>query len=282
MVRSSSKANFHGNWAQVQEQLLSVQQSDFKAEEGVRRGSSIQKKGCLLGGIAILAVLFLTQAAASGGMAGYEVFAGIGFAVCLVGVVVVLAGTVIVSRHSGKDLDNDRYEMPLKLLRMVEVDLDPCKEMSVTVDFRPSLSSAFVQEVNQAGFLFFRWGPKVTTYAQTWLTISASTAQGYRLGLEITRCSKYKVVAKRKRVKTRLRCFDLVRISVRPPRGKTVGMTRETRLLPPGNHRFRSFQGKATAQGSVIKAVGPIMLAERVSEAEIVSLLISAFRGLVR
>ena len=272
-----SKYQIEGTWEEVRQRLAEMESSDSHAESQVSTGNKTAGWGCgiLVVGV-VLAMAQMNQVGA--------VVAGLGLCI-------VVLGLIYNSLYSSFDLDNMRYKLPMKLLDSIAVDLDPGKTISVMIDFRASQSSQFVQKVEQSGVLFFKYGPKVTYYSHPWLELCATSADGHRIKLSVSREGTYKVVPKRKRTKTRLRYVDSVSLSVRPPGGQKLNVSPGTTLTPPNNSRFRTFRGQLTPQGAVVKAVGPhyYTISNRGTQSggdhlvgnDLVVLMMSCFRGLV-
>ncbi len=278
MAFTKNRFQLVGNWDEIRAKLQEVQASDSKAETEISRANKAAGWGCglLVAGIVCLFVV--------PPLSGILMFAG--------GAVIVL-GMIYRAMNSSYDLENQRYEVPLKLLETICVDLEPNKEISLTVDFRASQNSQFVQKVEQSKFLIFSTGPKVTYFSHPWLSLSAITALGYKLQVDITREGTYKEVPKRKRTKTKLRFYDTVSVAVRPPRGSSLSAEATgTPLAAPLNHRFRSFRGQVTSRGAVAKVAGPVSWVvsnrgtssggEQLGARDILTLIMSAFRGVVQ
>ena len=270
-----SKYRLEGPWEQVRQQLAHLESSDSHAEKQVSSGNKIMGGGCVT---LIVGFLLLAVTGPFGGI------------IAFVGVCLLILGAVYNSMFSSYDLENMRYQVPTSLLDTLAVDLDTSKNVSLMIDFRASQSKEFIQKVEQSSFLFFSFGPKVSYFSHPWLEFSAASVDGHRLKLSISREGSYKVVPKRKRTKTKLRYVDSVTISVRPPAGQAVAIATGTNLAPPQGSRFRSFRGQVTAQGAVVKAVGPhyYTVSNRGTSSggdhlvgrDLVILLLSCFRGL--
>lgn len=236
-----SKYRMEGPWDQVRQQLSQLQGSDDHAETQISRGNRVALGGCLLVLLAGLALFASFDAIATPlGFSGF----------CL-----LMGGLVYHALFSTYDLENMRYELPLRFLDTIAIDLDPTRPVSLMIDFRASQSRPFVVNVEQSGFLFFQFGPKVTYFDHLWLELSATSADGYRMKLQVRRQGSFKEVPKRKRTKTRLRYCDVVQASVRPPQGQVS--TGVAQVAPPLGNRFVSFRGQMTPQGAVVKATGP-------------------------
>lgn len=278
MAFTKNRFQLVGNWDEVRAKLQEVQTSDNKAEGEMKRGYVGVAWGLGILVLGILCLVFVPP------LSGILMFAG--------GAVIIL-GLIYRTMNASYDLENQRYEIPLQLLETICVDLDPSKEISLTVDFRASQTSQFVTKVEQSKFLIFSSGPKVTYFSHPWLTLAAITALGYKLQVDVTREGTYKEVPKRKRTKTKLRFYDVVTVAVRPPRGSSLSIDRTgTPLAAPLNHRFRTFRGQVTSRGAIAKVAGPVSWVVRnrstssggqqLASHDLLTLIMSAFRGVVK
>lgn len=205
------------------------------------------------------------------------------------GVLVVIAGIlkVVAAAH---DLDNLRYELPASLLDTVAVDLDPHKPVNLFIDFRASQSYEFVQKVKQDWRGFVGVGPRLSYFSQVWLKLSATTVDGYRLRLSVTREGTLKSVPKSKHTKTRLRYVDCVQASVRPGKGRAMTVASDAPLAAPRMSRLTRFRGQISTRGAVARAAGPqyyeisdlgkTSVGEHLKGRDLAVMLMACFRGL--
>lgn len=269
------KVTLQGNLAEVSEQLGHLAHSDRTAETGTASAHRIQSWGCVL--LLIGGLLAAIVAPTAGGV------------LFVVALGLLFIGGVRHSSASAYDLENMRYEIPDSLLKTLAVDLDPERPIQLQLDFRASQSPQFKQKVEVKRFLFFTYGPSITYFSHPWLELSASTVDGHRIKLTITRDGTYKSVPKRKRTKTRMRYWDVVQAVVRPASGAAAPTTTAT-LDTPQSLGLRSFRGQVSAQGATAKAVGPVYYSvsnrgttnggSHLGSREVLGVLISCFRGL--
>ncbi|MFN8606095.1 MAG: hypothetical protein U0931_01095 [Vulcanimicrobiota bacterium] len=267
---AKGRMQLEGNWASLLSQLTEISKNDSEAETKVAAGN---RTGCW--GLALVFIGIFTTAL------------GIGLPILIVGIVMTIYGFSRSSSASQYDLENMRYQLPMEILEKLAVDLDPERPMSLMIDFRASQSPQFVQKTEQNKVLFFATGPKTTYFSHPWLELSASTVDGHRIKLSLTREGSYKEVAKRKRTKTRLRYYDVISSVVRPPAGQAWTPASVDKPRRPG---LRSFQGRVNQQGVAAKASGPIysVVSNRgtvksgseVQALDVLGVLVACFRGL--
>jgi len=272
---NTARHTLQGTWDQVRQALTEIQTSDTQAEAKVSSGTQMSCGGCMATFAGIFSMGFLGP---------------LGLVILIPGLICLIYGLVKTSMNQSYDLENMRYQVPLALLDTVGADLDPSRPVNLTIDFRASQSQQFIQKVEQSSFLIFKTGPKVSYFSHPWLEMTATTCDGYRIKLSITREGTLKAVPKRKRTKTKLRYLDAVSVAVRPPSGQTPTPATGTPLLAPAAHRFQRFQGQITAQGAVARASGPHYTTvsnrttshygEQLAGNDLVTLLVACFRGL--
>ncbi len=267
---AKGKLQLEGNLASLRAQLDEIARNDAAAETKVKAGN---KTGCW--GLALIFVGIFTAAF------------GIGIPILLIGIVMAIFGFSGSGSASNYDLENMRYQLPSEILEKLAVDLDPERPISLMIDFRASQSPQFVQKTQQNKVLFFSVGDKVTYFSHPWLELSATSVDGHRIKISLTREGTYKSVPKRKRTKTRLRYYDVISTVVRPPAGQewTAGS-----LDKPSRQSLRTFQGRTTQQGVAVKAAGPIYSVTsnrgtstsgaHVHVLDVLGVLIACFRGL--
>ena len=271
-----SRYEFNQTWRELRETLAKLQTSDARAEAKVSKGKSLGCYGGFLCFVGTFAICYVFK---------------VGALLFLAGVVLFVYGATVRGSGEAGDLENMRYELPLKLLDSLAVDLDPDKNVHLVLDFRDSQSPKFVQSVEQSKLLFISYGPKVTRFSHDWLEMSATTVKGHRLKLQINRQGTYKQIPKRKRTKTRLRYADSVALAVRPS-SEEILPTEATGIELPVRHCFRNLRAQLGPQGAVIKAAGPAYWTAsnrgtssggtHLEARDLIVLLITAFRALLR
>lgn len=258
---------------ELRTKLFQLQSSDAEAEQNTGKAGKTAGAGC-----ACVFLSFFTM-----------VLGPVGPILLAVGLGLLIFGGVWYAMASRYDLENLRYELPLQVLDTVAVDLDKKRPISLTIDFRASHSKPFITNVERPSFLFFSYGTKVSTFSHDWLEMNATSVEGHRIKIKVTRNGTIKETPKRKRTKVKTRFSDSVCVLVRPPDGASV--TPQTGVVaPPTRSPFRSIQGQCSNRGVTVRANGPVNWevrnrstsrgGEKLAGRDVVVALMAAFRTL--